>query len=260
MNKSQKELAFLRELAVEADWTARFTDIFDENFKFSGEEKILYVNAGTGSHALFLRQKLKEKAELFGVVENEELLHIAQAKAEAVRARVNFTEVFPNENFDAVLADASFVRPEDLTDFLLEAIELSDGQVAFFLPTSGSFGEIFSFLWETLLNADLLEKGENVERLISEIPTVSELEELAAGAGLKNLQTVTKNEIFEFKNGADFLDSTLIADFLLPVWLEFLSEKEKSRVSENLAQTIDAEDGTMTFRFSVKATLVVGEK
>ncbi|MEJ7699932.1 MAG: hypothetical protein WKF71_09855 [Pyrinomonadaceae bacterium] len=39
MSKSQKELAFLRDLYIETDWTERFTNIFDENFKFSGEKK-----------------------------------------------------------------------------------------------------------------------------------------------------------------------------------------------------------------------------
>ncbi len=71
MSKSQKELAFLRNLYVETDWTKRFTDLFDDNFKFSEEQKFLYVNAGTGNHALALREKLDENSELWAMPENQ---------------------------------------------------------------------------------------------------------------------------------------------------------------------------------------------
>jgi hypothetical protein len=39
-----------------------------------------------------------------------------------------------------------------------------------------------------------------------------------------------------------------------------LDEQEKKRVTEALAQLIDSEDGTLTFRFSVKVALLTGEK
>ena len=104
MSKTQKELAFLRDLYIETDWTERFTNLFDDNFKFTKEEKVLYVNAGTGSHALALRKKLKEKVELFAASETKELLKLAQAKADAVKADVQFSTDFPKGKFDAVLA------------------------------------------------------------------------------------------------------------------------------------------------------------
>jgi hypothetical protein len=47
---------------------------------------------------------------------------------------------------------------------------------------------------------------------------------------------------------------------LLPGWLKTLSDEENERVSARLSELIDAEDGDLTFRFSVKATLVTGEK
>ena len=80
MSKTEKELAFLRDLYVETDWTERFTNLLDENFKFSGEEKILYVNAGAGNHALALREKLDDEIEIFGVSESQELLNIPAPK------------------------------------------------------------------------------------------------------------------------------------------------------------------------------------
>ncbi|MBA2494447.1 MAG: hypothetical protein H0V31_07105 [Acidobacteria bacterium] len=260
MSKSQKELAFLHDLYVATDWTERFTDIFDANFKFSGEKNILYVNAGTGNHALTISENLEKDSNLNAFNEDEELNFIAQAKSDALKSDVYFAAVFPDEIFDVVVADASFVKPEDLSSFIAEIIDLSAKQVAFFLPTAGSFGEIFSFLWETLLDLDLLEKVTELEGLISEIPTVSKVKEIAENLGLSKIQTVTKTEVFEFENGTEFVTSPLAADFLLPVRLDFLDAEEQKQVLERFAQLIDADDGTLSFRFSIKATLVVGEK
>lgn len=258
--KTEKELAFLRELVVETDWTERFTDFFDKKFKFEKEETVLYVNAGTGNHAIALREKLDDKTEINAVNENAELQYIARDKANAVKADVHFSTNFPDEKSSLVIADASFVRPSELNKFLTEIIEASSGQVVFFLPTKGSFGEIFSFLWEVLLDADLIEKSGYVERLIEEIPTVENVENLSKNLGLKNIESATENEIFEYENGAEFVASPLITDFLFPVWLDFLSDAEKEKVGKRLAELVDAEDGSMSFRFTVKNTLFSGEK
>lgn len=260
MNKTEKELAFLRELSIENDWTQRFTDTLDKNFDFAKEAEILYINAGTGNHTIALREKLDDKAIISGVCENDELLLIAQAKADAVKADVHFSCGFPDDRADIVLADATFVEPGELKEFIENSVDRAKDKVAFFLPTAGSFGEVFSFLWESLLKADLLEHGPSVEELISEIPTVSKVEDIAKDAGLTKLQTITTSEIFEYKNAGEFLESTLVADFLLPRWLGSLDEGEAARLRKELASEIDEEDGSMTFRFSVKATLIAGEK
>ena len=260
MSKSQKELAFLRNLYIESDWTKRFTDLFDENFKFSDEQKFLYINAGTGNHALALREKLDENSELWALPGDKELLSIAQAKAEAVKADISFFGDSPAEKVDAVLADASFVQPTEFNNFLAEIIKLSNKQVMFFLPTAGSFGDVFSYLWETLLNADLLEKEAEIERLITEIPTVSKIKKTAENLGLTKLHTETKTEFFEFDSGEDFIKSPLADDYLLPAWLEFFDEKEKKKFKEKLAETIDNDSDQINFSFSLKATLVAGEK
>ncbi|MGB7209878.1 MAG: hypothetical protein WBD27_14550 [Pyrinomonadaceae bacterium] len=96
--------------------------------------------------------------------------------------------------------------------------------------------------------------------MVAQIPTISLLEEIAANAGLVNVEAHNATEIFEFENGAQFIGSPLVADFLLSEWLKTLSEKEKKQAFKKLAQLIDVEDGNLTFRFSVKATLVTGEK
>lgn len=263
MNKTQKELAFLRELEVDAEWTEKFTSFVDKSLELSDEDNILYLNAGTGNHAIALREKLHEEIKISAMSENEDLLNIARDKAAAVKADINFLTASPAENsYDAVLADASFVRPENLAELFKVAVRAAEskGKVIVFAPTVGSFGEIFSYIWEIFFNDDLGEHGAEAERLISEIPTVSRLEEIAADAGLRKIETQTHNEIFEYENGAEFVNAPLVADFLLPVWLKFLDEKQKEQVRTELIQLVDAEDGNLSFRFSVKITLLTSEK
>lgn len=263
MAKTQRELAFLRDLYIQEEWTKRFTDLVDKHIDLSDSENLLYINAGTGGHAVAIAERFGEKTDIFAVCEDEDILNIARDKAAAVRSEVDFSCIrFEDDSFDAVLADATLLRPADVEPFIENTVRTArtGGDVALFLPSSGSYGEIFSLLWEILFNDDLAEHGHAVETLISDLPTVSHLEEMANAAGLVNINTETASEVFEYENGAEFIASPLVADFLLPAWLDMLDDKEKERVHEELAQLIDAEDGTMSFRFSVKATLLTGEK
>lgn len=263
MAKTEKELAFLRDLYIHDEWTRRFTELVDKHLTFSDEENFLYMNAGTGNHCFAIREKMNENTAVFATCENEEILHIAKDKALAVKSDVDFSTMrFENDSFDAVLTDASFIRPAELPELVDESerVAKSGGKIAVFLPAAGSFGEIFSLLWEVLFNEDLGEHGAAAEKMIKDLPTVSRTEEIGAAAGLVNVKTHTSNEVFEYANGEEFVASPLVVDFLLPVWLESLDEKEKERVTEKLAQLIDAEDGTLSFRFSVKAVLLMGEK
>jgi SAM-dependent methyltransferase len=263
MAKTEKELAFLRDLYINDEWTKRFTDLVDKHLKFSNEKNFLYVNAGTGNHCFALREKMSKNAAVFATCENEQILHIARDKALAVKSDVDFSKIkFEDDSFDAVLVDASFVRPAALPELVddAERVAKSGGKVAVFLPAAGSFGEIFSLLWEVLFNEDLGEHGAAAEQMIKDLPTVWRTEEIAETAGLVKVETHTATEVFEYDNGEAFVASSLVSDFLLPAWLESLDEKEKERVSEKLAQLIDAEDGTLSFRFTVKVTLLTGEK
>jgi hypothetical protein len=260
MSKTEKELAFLQDLYIATGWTERFTDLLGKDFNTEEFENILYLNAGTGNHALTLEEKLDENTELIAVTENDELLKIAQAKADAVKSDINFTALKPARKFDAVIADASLVKPSELKDFLTKAADSSRWQIAFLLPTAGSFGDIFSYLWQVFFELEWLDKGAEVENLINEIPTVSAAEEMIKDLGFKKTEAKTKNENFEFENGAEFVESVLVRDFLLENRLGFLTETEKEQVYEKLAQTIDAECEGLTFRFTVKATLITGAK
>lgn len=262
MTKTEKEQAFLRDLIAE-EWTRRFTELVDQHLDLSDCDNLVYLNAGTGGHALSLDEKFGAKTDIFAACENEYLLNIARDKAAAVSSNVDFSQItFDDDAFDAVLADASFVRPSELEDFVANAVRVAKtgGDVAVFLPAAGSFGEIFSLVWEVLYTLDLGEHGHAAEDMINALPSKERIEAIAASAGLVNVRTETANEIFEFDDGNAFISSPLIEEFLLPNWLATLDEDEKKRVTDELASLIDAEDGTMSFKFSVKATLLTGEK
>lgn len=263
MTKTQKERAFLRDLYINDEWTRRFTDLVDKHVGLKDIENLLYLNAGTGNHCFELREKIDDKTAIFARCEDEDVLSIARDKAAAVKADIDFSTIrFEDDSFDLVLADASFIKPRDVEEFVDETVRVTrtGGRVAFFLPSSGSFGEIFSLLWEVLFNEDLGDHGHAAEEMITNIPTVSRMEDIAAEAGLVNIETHYAKEVFEFENGSEFIASSLVSDFLLPEWLKTLTEEENKRVSEKLSELIDTEDGDMSFRFSVKATLVTGEK
>ena len=247
-------------LTVEPEWTQKFTDIFDETVKIGNIETLTYINAGAGNHAIELDEKLGEDVEVFAVCESRELQEIAQVKAEATKSDLDFSTNFPLAESDFVLADASLVKPKELPDFLTEAVHASNDSVVFFLPTAGSFGEVFSYLWEVLLDLNLPEKGGNVENLITDLPTVSHVQELFENLQIKKIETTTKNEIFEFDKGEDFTESPLVKFFFLPIWLGFLDQQQKEQVTEKLARKINEDCDGMSFRFTVKATVMGGKR
>ena len=263
MAKTQKELAFLRDLYIEDAWTKRFTELVDKHLKLDESENLLYINAGTGNHAFALHEKHGEKTDIFAACENEDLLSIARDKGAAVSSNVDFSTIrFEDDAFDTVLADATFVRPADLENFIDDAVRVAKhgADVAFFLPSAGSYGEVFSVIWEVLFAEELPDDNAAVERLVAAIPTISRLENIAERSGLVNVKIESAIEVFEYENGAEFVASPLVEDFLMPIWLETLSETELARITQKLAELIDSEEGDLTFRFSVKATLVTGEK
>ena len=74
------------------------------------------------------------------------------------------------------------------------------------------------------------------------------------------MKTESATEIFEYDNGAAFVASPLVSDFLMPVWLDMLDEETADNVTQKLAGLIDEEDGDLSFRFTVKVTLITGKK
>ncbi|HEV7643434.1 MAG TPA: class I SAM-dependent methyltransferase [Pyrinomonadaceae bacterium] len=270
--KSAREAAFLRDLYIDNDWTARFTSLLDKNLILPKEGSLLYVEPGSGNHLISLPERIKDKSddkvELFSVHSDIELLRIAQAKAKAMMYEIEFLRSaenrfsFPDEKFTTIIADATFIPPQDLPAFLAELSRAvkKGGHVAFFLPTAGSFGEFFSILWEALFNTGMEGLSPQIEEIIGDIPQITQVEAIAEIAGLKSLKSVTKTEFFDYENGTVFINSFLMTEFFLPRWLKFLTRKEKEKIVPEIIRTIDGDRTDMTFRFSIKATVVSGKK
>ena len=231
MAKTPKELAFIRDLYIEADWTRRFTDLIDKHFDLSDSEDVLYINAGTGQHAFSLREKVDEKVTIFATCEDEDSLQIARDKAAAIRSDVDFSMIrFEDDAFDSVIADASFTAEQ------IRGAGRGSGQSCEDGRQHRRFVGHLRQLWRDIFTAlgSVVQRGSRrtrsaAEKLVSEVPTVTMLKEIARRAGLENVQTHTANEAFEYDDGAVFVSSPLVADFLLPVWLTTLDDQDQQR-------------------------------
>ncbi len=261
MRKTDRELAFIRDLVIEPDWTRRFTQLFDKHVKIGDDDKkILYINPGTGTHSIELRSRLAEDVHFRAFSIDIESNEIARGKTEVVEADIEFDGEFPREDFDLVIADAGFVKPEDLTEFIQDAVDASEHRVAIMVPTAGSFGEIFSLMWECFNRPEFSDLEREAERLITSLPHVSDLEALLKKLGLTKVRSYTTNEVFDHATGREFVEAPLIADFLLPAWTENMDDGESEALSSALAGLIAEENEDLAFRFTVKATLLTGEK
>ncbi|HEX8491363.1 MAG TPA: class I SAM-dependent methyltransferase [Pyrinomonadaceae bacterium] len=267
--KSDKELAFLKELFVATDWGERFSALMDKHVQLPKRGQMLYVAAGTGGHAMAMQERAGDDVTLACVDESEECLELGRAKAAAVKAEPEFYRAqlealsFEDDQFDLVIGDASLVAAERLPEMLSEMVRVAQpgGTVALGLPTHSSFGEFFSIYWEALLKAGFEKHEHDVESLITELPTISAVEEMAEREGLEGINTWTQIEEFEYESGEEFLNAPLITDFLLKAWLESLpGEEAQARVAEEITGIIDEERQDMNFILSVKATLLVGRK
>jgi ubiquinone/menaquinone biosynthesis C-methylase UbiE len=266
--KTQKELAFLLDLYIATDWGERFAELIDGHVELPKQGRALYIEAGTGSHALALQERGGQKLAIVCADENEECLELARAKAVALHESAQFQAEnpealsFADDEFDLVLGNFSFTLPGKLRQRLAELARVTrpGGTTAWWLPTMSSFGEFFSIYWEALLNAGADEHGTDVEHLITDLPSVTDIKHWADDAGLDNVQSWTAIEEFDFESGEQFLNSPLIADFLLPAWLQPIPEAARESVMKELSRIIDEERHSGEFALTLKATLVVGEK
>ena len=266
--KTNKELAYLHDLFVAPDWGERFAELIDEHVKLPKAGDALYVASGTGAHAIALQERANEKLKFLCVDENEASLELARAKATVLRDSSEFRQdtvdrlTLDDDSFDLVIGDGSIVHSERIPQMLEEMVRVaaSNGTVALTLPTFSSFGEFFSIYWEALHNCGLIDHESDVETLITVLPAVSAVEELAEKAGLQEVSSVTRIEEFDFDSPEKFFGAPLIADFLMPIWLETLPEESHQQVMTELGRLISEESRELAFALTVKATLVMGKK
>lgn len=148
MSKSERELAFLHDLYIAPDWGERFADLIDQHIKLPAKGRVLYVAAGTGTHTLSLQEKGGAEIDIIGVDESEEKLNIARAKATAMKslqgAKFAASQLetldFGDDEFAAVVGDASLVAPERVPEILAEMIRVAapGATVALNLTTAAS--------------------------------------------------------------------------------------------------------------------------
>ena len=266
--KSDKELAFLQDLFIAPDWGERFAELIDEHVKLPKEGEALYVAAGTGGHAMALHERAGEKLELLCVDENPECLELARAKATATNEQISFdTSQLDNLNlkdnrFDLVIGNASLVSRQRVRKMFSEIVRVAapGATIALTLPTFSSFGEFFSIYWEALHNNGLIDHESDVEQLITELPTVSDIEQLAEDEGLQDVKSWTRIEEFDFESGEQFLSSPLVAEFLMHDWLALVPDDRRAALFSEISRLINEERHEAEFALSVKATLVVGQK
>ena len=266
--KSDKELAFLQDLFIAPDWGERFADLIDKHVKPPTEGKVLYVAAGTGGHAIALHERAGDKVELLCVDENAECLELARAKATATNEQINFNFSrfdnldLPDNQFDYIIGNASLVSQTRVRKMFSEMVRVAapGAPIALALPTYSSFGEFFSIYWEALHNQGLLDHEADVEQLITQLPTVSDVEQLAKDEGLTDVESWTRIEEFDFASGEQFLSSPLVAEFLMHEWLALVPEDARADLFGEISRLINEERHEAEFTLSVKATLLVGQK
>lgn len=266
--KSDKELAFIQDLFIAPDWGERFAELIDEHVKLPNEGRALYAAAGTGNHAMSLQERAGNKLELLCLDENSECIELAQAKAKATNEETVFRLAklddldLPDNHFNLVVGNASLISLARVRMMFAEMVRVAapGATIALALPTASSFGEFFSIYWEALHNHGLIDHESNVEQLITELPTVSEVERMAEDEGLKDIASWTRIEEFDYDSGEQFLTSPLVSEFLMREWLAQVPEAERADVSREISRLINDERHEAEFALSVKATLLIGQK
>lgn len=268
--RDAKEMAYLYDLYVAPTWREAFDQMVDDEVELPKEGKFLDAGCGAGSYTIDLAIRGGAKTEVVGVDPSSEKLALARGKAEVKKLdRVEFRQgqmrslEFPGEEFDLVIGDASMDAPSEIGPALAELARVAKkgATVVLKLTTRGSFDEFFSIYWESLYNLGLLDYTPQLEGLITERLTVSDAEQLAYDAGLKDVRSMTGKERFDYKDGKEFFESPLIEAFFLNDWLAILPDDEtRRRVRQELTEIIDEERRRMDFDVSIKATLIIGQR
>src|SRR6185369_6691363 len=167
-----------------------------------------------------------------------------------------------DKSFDLVIGNASLVSRQRTRKMFSELVRVAapGATIALTLPTASSFGEFFSIYWEALHNSGLIDCESDVEQLITELPTVSDIEQLAEDEGLTDVESWTRIEEFDFESGEQFLNSPLVAEFLMQDWLALVPVDRRADLFSEISRLINEDRHEAEFALSVKATLIVGRK
>ncbi len=134
-----------------------------------------------------LQERAGDDLSLLCIDENEDFLVLAQAKATAMSAQTRFRQSqldqlsLPDNHFDLVIGNASLVPRQRIAKMSAEMVRVAapGSFVALAVPTYSSFGEFFSIYWEALHNCALLNLESDVEHMITELPTISDIEQMS---------------------------------------------------------------------------------
>ena len=96
--------------------------------------------------------------------------------------------------------------------------------------------------------------------MITGLPTVSDVEQMAENEGLTDIASWTRIEEFDYDSGEKFLTSPLVSEFLMREWLALVPESERADLFREISRLINEERHEAEFALSVKATLVIGQK
>ena len=266
----EKELAYRYDLFITSDWTERFDKLVDESVEFPTEGRVLDVNCGTGTHALAIAERSKEKGEVIAIDPDPERIALASAKAQVSKVtgvtfqtRETSSLPFAANEFDTVIGDASITPTNEIEPLLNEMVRVTrpGGTVILKVATHGSFDEFFSIYWEVLHEHGIDEEvWDALRALIEERNTVSQTEEMAERAGLHDVEVVSKKEEFLYDAGKDFMNSPLIEDYFMSSWLEIVRAQDRENIRARIESVIDRERGNAPFDVSIKATVVAGVK
>ena len=131
---------------------------------------------------------------------------------------------------------------------------------------SGASGAIYGVrLLELLQNTDIethlvVSRTAKVTLATETNFKVSDVEALAARAGLREMQSFISKEEFAFESGEAFLDAPLIKDIFLDEWLAIIPAERRQEVSRRIVAIIDRERNETDFDVSIKATLIADRK
>jgi ubiquinone/menaquinone biosynthesis C-methylase UbiE len=268
--RSSKEAAYRYDLYVVPFWRDPCDEMVMKYLEIPRTGSILTVNCGTGGLALELAATMGDRGEVVATDADDERLELARAKAELKNLhnvlflhRSSTDLGFEDYSFDLILGDGALMHPREIEGMLSELVHVtqSDGRVALLMLTRGSFGEVFSLLWEALRLCKLDGDTPHVEALINEHPTASQAHEIMRRQGLSHVHGYTEQRELNFESATELFESPLIEDYFMEHWLDFLPDASTRRqVIDMMSEIIERERGEAYVEISVKTTLLVGNR